>query len=92
MGRLLKKVWFWAPLITVSLTPASVLAADKADPKALFEGRCSMCHPLSRPLEKKKTAAEWRETVMRMKGLAGGKISDAEAETIIKYLSETKGK
>jgi len=92
MQRLLKKVWFWAPLITVSLTPASVPAADKADPKALFEARCSMCHPLSRPLEKKKTAAEWRETVMRMKGLAGGKISDAEAEMIIKYLSETKGK
>ena len=92
MQRLLKKVWFWAPLITVSLTPASVAAADKADPKALFEARCSMCHPLSRPLEKKKTAAEWRETVMRMKGLAGGKISDAEAEMIIKYLSETKGK
>jgi len=38
------------------------------------------------------TAAEWRETVMRMKGLAGGKISDAEAEAIIKYLNETRGK
>ena len=50
-----------------------------------------MCHPLSRPLEKKKTAAEWRETVLRMKGRAAGKISDAEAETIINYLSETRG-
>jgi cytochrome c5 len=92
MKRLLKLVSFWAPLLTVSLTPALGPAADKPDPKALFEARCSMCHPLSRPLEKKKTAVEWRETVMRMKGLAGGKVSDAEAEVIIKYLSETRGK
>ena len=92
MKRLLKMVWFWAPLITMSLTPALGPAADKPDPKALFDARCSMCHPLSRPLEKKKPAAEWRETVMRMKGHAAGKISDAEAETIIQYLSETRGK
>jgi hypothetical protein len=92
MKRLLKMVWFWAPLITVSLTPALGATAEKVDPKTLFEARCSMCHPLSRPLEKKKTAAEWRETVMRMKGLAGGKISDADSEAIIKYLSETRGK
>ncbi|HVO83326.1 MAG TPA: c-type cytochrome [Syntrophobacteria bacterium] len=92
MRRVLKMVWLWAPLIIISLTSASVPAADKADPKALFEARCSTCHPLSRPLGKKMTAAEWRETVMRMKGLAGGKISDAEAEAIIKYLNETRGK
>jgi len=91
MKRLLKMVWFWAPLITVNLTPASGPAADKPDSKALFEARCSMCHPLSRPLETKKTAAEWRETVLRMKTHAASKISDAEAETIIKYLSETRG-
>jgi len=91
MKRLVKTVWFWALLMTVSLTPALSPAAEKVDPKALFEARCSMCHPLSRPLEKKKTAAEWRETVLRMKGHAAGKISDAEADTIIKYLSETRG-
>jgi hypothetical protein len=51
-----------------------------------------MCHEISRPLSKTKTAAEWRETVLRMKGKAGGKISDADAETIIKYLGETRGK
>jgi mono/diheme cytochrome c family protein len=92
MKRLLKMVCFWAPLLAVSLTPALGPAADNPDPKALFEARCSMCHPLSRPLGKKKTPAEWRETVLRMKGHAAGKISDAEAETIIKYLSETRGK
>jgi cytochrome c5 len=92
MKRLVKRVCCLAPLIAVSLIPALSSAADKLDPKALFEARCSTCHPLSRPLEKKKTAAEWRETVLRMKEHAAGKISDAEAETIIKYLSETRGK
>jgi cytochrome c5 len=92
MKRLVKVAWSWTPLIAVILTPALGATAEKLDPKALFEARCSMCHPLSRPLDKKKTAAEWRGTVMRMKGLAGGKISDAEAEAIIKYLSETRGK
>ena len=92
MKRLVNMVWFWAPLIAASLVPALGSAADKPDPKALFEARCSMCHPLNRPLEKKKTAAEWRETVLRMKEHAAGKISDAEAETIIKYLSDTRGK
>jgi len=91
MKRLAGTLWFWAPLIAVSLAPALTPAGEKVDPKALFEARCSMCHPLSRPLEKKKTAAEWRETVLRMKGRAAGKISDAEAETIINYLSETRG-
>jgi cytochrome c5 len=84
--------WFWAPLITVSFSPALSPAAEKVDPKALFEARCSMCHEISRPLSKTKTAAEWRETVLRMKGKAGGKISDADAETIMKYLGETRGK
>jgi hypothetical protein len=40
----------------------------------------------------KKTAAEWRETVLRMKGHASGEIGDAEPAVVIKYLSETRGK
>jgi mono/diheme cytochrome c family protein len=92
MRKMAKMVWFLALLIALSLTPALGLTADKVDPKALFEARCSICHDASKPLGKTKTAAEWRDTVMRMKGKAGGKISDAEAEAIIKYLTEMRSK
>jgi len=92
MKKKVKMVWLWAPLLVVGFFPVWSSAADKPDPKALFETRCSMCHALSRPLDKRKILPEWRETVMRMKGLAGGKISDAETETIIKYLAEIRGK
>jgi mono/diheme cytochrome c family protein len=92
MMRWLKRGSLLVPLFAVALFPAGSPAAEKTDPKALFEARCFVCHEISRPLGTTKTAAEWRETVMRMKGKAGGKISDAEAETIIKYLTENRGK
>jgi mono/diheme cytochrome c family protein len=92
MTRWLKRASLLVPVFAVGLSPVWGSAADKTDPKALFEARCSICHDISRPLGKTKTAAEWRKTVMRMKGKAGGKISDAEAETIIKYLTEIRGK
>jgi mono/diheme cytochrome c family protein len=85
-----KKVSILVPLFAVGVSALWSPAADKTDPKTLFEARCSLCHDISRPLSKTKTAAEWRETVMRMKGKAGGKISDAEAETIVKYLTEIR--
>ncbi len=91
MRRWWKRTSLLVPLFAVGLSPAWSSAAGDIDPKTLFEARCSLCHDISRPLGKTKTAAEWRETVMRMKGKAGGKIGDAEAETIIKYLTETRG-
>lgn len=76
----------------VAFIPLSVTNAAENDAKELFEKRCSTCHATSRPLGKTKSAEEWRQTVIRMKGYAGGKISDGEAEIIIEYLSETRGK
>jgi hypothetical protein len=79
-------------LVAFGLIPLSVTIGAEEDAKGLFEKRCSICHSTSRPLGKTKSAEEWRQTVTRMKGYAGGKISDEEAEIIIEYLSETRGK
>ena len=76
--------------VALILVPVWGTAAQAQDPKALFEERCAMCHSLSRPLDKTKTAEGWRETVNRMKGYAKGRISDAEAEIIANYLSEIR--
>ena len=92
MRSLLKIGFFLVPLVVFSLIPAPHIKAADSDAQALFEKRCSMCHPTDRPLSKTKSGEEWRQTVMRMQARAGGRISDQEAEIIIKYLTEIRGK
>lgn len=69
-------------------------ATDKqqADSKALFEKKCSSCHKADRATSKQKTAAEWTDTVMRMKNKNGAPVSDEEAQQIIDYLAKNYGK
>ena len=74
--------FFWASSETA--------AEDSA--KAVFEKRCSLCHPVSRPLGTNKSGDEWQQTVMRMKTYAGERISDEEAKIITDYLTEIRGK
>jgi hypothetical protein len=80
--------------ILIALCGVSVMGTvakeNRAEP--IFEARCSTCHDTSRPLSKTKTADEWRQTVTRMQGYAGGKISDEDRETIIEYLAGIRGK
>jgi hypothetical protein len=76
----------------VSLIPISGITAQESDAKGLFEKRCSLCHPTSRPLGKTKSSEEWEKTVMRMKGYAGDRISDQDAKIITGYLTEIRGK
>ena len=90
MVKLRKSIVLSLVQVALILVPVWGVAAEAQDPKTLFEERCAMCHSLSRPLDKTKTADGWRETVNRMKGYAGGRISDAEAEIISDYLSETR--
>lgn len=68
----------------------SVSVADP-EAKALFEAKCSICHPLSRPLRKSRERKWWVETVMRMKNGNGCPITDEEAWTIIDYLAIVRG-
>jgi mono/diheme cytochrome c family protein len=91
--RTILRVTGWL-LVSLALFAVPVLgeATEENNGKALFEARCSACHPTSKPLGKTKTSNEWRETVTRMQQHAGGAISDEERETIIDYLSEIRGK
>ena len=75
-------------------TPAAAPAgAETGDPKAkaLFEAKCSTCHPLSRPLEKNKDLADWTKTVSRMQQVNECPITDAEAKAIIDYIVAVRG-
>lgn len=92
MKNFLQTGLFLVLLVTFGVIRAPQIKAADIDAKALFEKRCSMCHSVDRPLSKTKTGEEWRQTAMRMKAFAGDRISDEEAEIIIKYLTEIRGK
>ncbi len=92
MKTLLRVGLLLTPLVLVGLIPISGITAEESDAKALFEERCALCHPTSRPLGKTKSSEEWEKTVMRMKGYAGGRISDKDANIITVYLAEIRGK
>ena len=66
---------------------------DTGDPKAkaLFESKCSACHPVSRPLGKIKDRDGWTRTVDRMQKVNGCNITDAEAKAIVDYLVAVRG-
>ncbi len=92
MKTLLRVGLLLTPLVLVGLIPISGITAKESDAKALFEKRCALCHPTSRPLAKTKSSEEWEKTVMKMKGYAGGRISDKDANIITVYLGEIRGK
>ncbi|MEE9526560.1 MAG: hypothetical protein V3W07_02745 [Syntrophobacteria bacterium] len=92
MKTLLRVGLLLTPLVFVGLIPISGITAEDGDAKALFEKRCALCHPTSRPLGKTKSSKEWEKTVMKMKGYAGGRISDKDANIITVYLAEVRGK
>jgi mono/diheme cytochrome c family protein len=74
------------------LPPLKTMAADeKQEPKALFEKRCSKCHGLDRA-NRTETPDTWKALVRKMKDKWFSGISDAEAEIITRYLSETRSK
>lgn len=87
------KSWLTA-LLLLALLPAVCAAArdfDREKARQLFEAKCSQCHSLDRPLKKNKDRAGWERTVGRMKGYAGGAISEADAATIVEYLVRVRG-
>ena len=68
-----------------------------ADGEQLLNERCGVggaCHAsegVDRVKSRLKTADQWRQTVLRMRG-KGAKLTDAEMETLIQYLAEEYGK
>ena len=90
-----------ALILAMALLGAGVAVADEpkaADPaapagagKALFEAKCSICHPLSRPLGENQDRAGWTADVTRMQKVNGCPITDEEAKAIIEYLVSVRG-
>jgi mono/diheme cytochrome c family protein len=85
---------FPALVLGLSLGAAALAGQESFDAdaaKKLFESKCAPCHPLDRTLRKTKDRPGWQKTVERMKGYAAGAIADAEAQTIVEYLSRARG-
>jgi mono/diheme cytochrome c family protein len=66
-------------------------AEKETDPMALFEATCSQCHSLDVPRGERLTRDGWTAIVSRMK-TNGCVITDADAKTIIDYLTKEFGK
>jgi streptogramin lyase/mono/diheme cytochrome c family protein len=91
-----------APAWPQRIPEADVLKASK-DPKDLPEGdgkalvaeKCSSCHNLLRVVVKRSNADHWAHTIERMRtrmvALPMPDLTDAEADTIVKYLSTKFG-
>lgn len=73
----------------VETAPAGSPGDVKA--KAQFEAKCSICHPLSRPLGKNKDRKGWTDDVTRRQKVNGCPITDEEARVIIDYLVTIRG-
>jgi competence protein ComEA len=56
-----------------------------------FADVCSQCHTLSRPMDLRKTRAEWQATIDRM-AAKGAPASAEQFEAIVNYLTKNFGK
>jgi cytochrome c5 len=89
----------WTLILSAFLLAGAALAAsepgktakggDKA--KALFEAKCSNCHPLSRSLTANKDKEGWAASVKRMRETNGCQLTDKEAKEIVEYLAKIRG-
>lgn len=80
-------------LLILVLIPSLLFAIDDKTAKAIFESKCSICHSLDWPLERRKTADGWKETVKRMRSkTAGNVISNEDEKIIVEYLTNVRGK
>lgn len=65
---------------------AAVAGTQMADAKALFETKCSKCHPAAKAIEERRTEADWQKAVKMMQAKKPDWISAAEAAEITKYV------
>jgi mono/diheme cytochrome c family protein len=87
-------------IVSLSLFIAGIAlsahAQEQPAAKALFEGKCSLCHGTNRATSKKKSADGWNKTVSRMARImekkGKGRLSDAEITSISDYLARNYGK
>ena len=55
--------------------------------KVLFETKCSVCHPIERPLSKTMDHDAWKTLVSRMSGKKPGHLTDVEMKSIAGFLA-----
>jgi ferredoxin-NADP reductase len=73
----------------VSIDPGNLppVKIDLNQATDLVQKRCSKCHNLDRVMGARKDARGWLGTVSRMRSLPGAGISEADAQTIVAWLS-----
>jgi mono/diheme cytochrome c family protein len=91
MRGVLAAVLTSANLVLASAPRRATAAFDPEQARKPFEAKCSVCHPLDRPLRKNKGHAGWEKTVSRMKGYVSGQSNDADAHAIAEYLTRLRG-
>jgi hypothetical protein len=62
-----------------------VTLAELSHGRELYVSRCGSCHTLKRPLE--LPPEQWQVEVDDMRAKNGVKLSDAEAQAIVRYLT-----
>ncbi len=67
--------------------PKDAASLPAGEAKQLVSDKCTVCHDVQRIMAKRSGVEEWAFTAKRMQGMAGGTISDAETDSITKYLS-----
>ena len=72
--------------------PAAPAAGGAAEGKALFEQKCSVCHPLDRATSRSELKEKWAGIVKDMQGKKADWISDADAAKIVDFLAAEHGK
>ena len=75
---------------TVEMTPGGGEGPAEVGGEELLQARCTVCHDLGRVEAAGKTQAEWEDEVAHMREL-GAQLTDAEAQTLVEYLTETYG-
>jgi len=71
---------------------AAPAAGGAAEGKALFEQKCSVCHPLDRATSRTELKEKWASIVKEMQGKKADWISDSDAAKIVDFLAAEHGK
>ena len=74
------------PAPTQATGGGAIEEKSDAQAKALFEKKCSQCHPLERILKTQKGDDWWRATVKRMSEMPGADISGDDTAHIMQYI------
>ncbi len=72
--------------ITPLPAPTATSAVATGDGETIMRRECTLCHPLNRVVEVKKTAEQWSQTISRMV-----RLSSADHSALVEYLAKSYG-